>query len=93
MSVDDMTAEDGDYIGHIETRVTIDWRALGEQFMHIRSDQQAEFLTGWDDGAYVLGYQREDFQYMHIAQDVRHKPDPQTMADRLRRLADFLEDE
>lgn len=74
----------------VKTELSFNWGALGEHFMRASSEQQAEFLLGVEAEADALGYLSEDTQYLFIADAIPHERIRRSIADRLRRLAEFL---
>lgn len=79
-------------LASVKTEVEFNWGSIGEHFVRASSEQQAKFLIGWEAEADALGYLPEGHQYQYIADAIPHERIRQHIADRLRRLADFLEE-
>lgn len=80
-------------LGTLAIEVRFDWYSLGEHFIRANSEDQAMFLLGWGAEADALGYLNEGTQYLYIAEAIPDRHIRVSIADRLRRLANFLDHE
>lgn len=80
-------------LANIKTEIEFNWAAIGEHFIRADSERQARFLLGWEAEADALGYLNEDLQYRYIADALPVERTRTNIAERLRRLADFLSPE
>lgn len=69
----------------------IDWRVIGKQFAGTSDDNQADFLTGFATGFNEIGATGEAVQFLAIANALTPGP-RQIIAEKLRRMAEYLEE-